>query len=208
MIGGEILVFGWTLLTYGGISLVFGGILSLFGGDNLTWGKDLLGARLSFYGGILNWGARLLTYGGLLLYYIYLGAWLLITCQQWFNLSLLDSNVAGLHLANLLLDVLDWQGFNIAQEDVGLLDPYLFFQRVHRWTSQRDVSQSQSLHVSFKLWLKSHQRQDQDGRLHILWQDFGFNLIIIIRNMKLAREKSSPEIENLGQLTIWISISF
>ena len=55
-IGGKLLVFGGTLLTYGGILLVFGGILSVFGGDILIGGKDLLGARLSFYGGISNWG--------------------------------------------------------------------------------------------------------------------------------------------------------
>ena len=55
-IGGTLLVLRGTLLTYGGILLVFGGILSVFGGDTLIGGKDLLGVRLSFYGGMLNWG--------------------------------------------------------------------------------------------------------------------------------------------------------
>ena len=53
---GKIISFWGDIIDLGVILLVFEGVLSVSGDDILIGGKDLLGARLSFYGGILNWG--------------------------------------------------------------------------------------------------------------------------------------------------------
>ena len=71
-------------------------------------------------------------------------------------LSLINSNVAYLKPADLSLDVRGCQGFNVAEEDIGLQNPEPLFQQLHRSSSQVDVFQTQPFHIVLNLALQAY----------------------------------------------------
>ena len=83
-------------------------------------------------------------------------------------LRLVNSNVANLELADPSLDVGGCKGLHIAEENMWLGDSDLLFQRLHRRTSQGDISQSQPSHLSLNLRLQGYQGKDEASSLPLL----------------------------------------